>query len=46
MLPIATGPNAIVFGTGRVRQGDMVRKGLILNVLCSVALVLLLLLWS
>lgn len=46
MLPIATGPNAIVFGTGRVKQGDMVRKGLILNVLCSVALVLLLLLWS
>ncbi len=45
MLPIATGPNAIVFGTGRVKQGDMVRKGLILNVLCSVALVLLLLFW-
>lgn len=46
MLPIATGPNAVVFGTGRVRQGDMVRKGLILNVLSSVALVLLLLFWS
>jgi len=46
MLPIATGPNAIVFGTGRVKQGEMVRKGLILNVLCSVALVLLLLFWS
>jgi sodium-dependent dicarboxylate transporter 2/3/5 len=45
MLPIATGPNAIVFGTGRVKQGDMVRKGLILNVLCSVALVLLLFFW-
>lgn len=45
MLPIATGPNAIVFGTGRVKQGDMVRRGLILNVLCSVALVILLLFW-
>lgn len=41
MLPIATPPNAIVFGSGRVRVGHMVRYGLILNltgaVLISVA---------
>lgn len=31
MLPIATGPNAIVYATGRVPQGLMVRTGLWLN---------------
>ncbi len=46
MLPIATGPNAVVFGTGRVRQGDMIRKGLVLNLLAAAALVALLSLGS
>lgn len=46
MLPIATGPNAVVFGTGRVRQGDMIRKGLVLNLLAAAALVVLLSLGS
>jgi len=31
MLPIATPPNAIVFGTGRITIHEMVRVGLILN---------------
>ncbi len=31
MLPVATPPNAVVFGTGRVRIGDMVRAGIWLN---------------
>jgi sodium-dependent dicarboxylate transporter 2/3/5 len=31
MLPVATAPNAIVFGTGRVTMGDMVRCGFAIN---------------
>jgi len=33
MLPVATPPNAIVFGTGEVRIADMMRAGLILNLI-------------
>jgi sodium-dependent dicarboxylate transporter 2/3/5 len=39
MLPISTPPNAIVYGTGRVPITDMIRCGLLLDVL-SVAAVL------
>ncbi len=38
MLPIATPPNAIVFGSGRIAQRTMMRTGLVLNV--SFALIL------
>ncbi|QIM69130.1 MULTISPECIES: DASS family sodium-coupled anion symporter [Basfia] len=34
MLPVATPPNAIVFGTGEVKQSDMIRAGVVLNILC------------
>ncbi|WP_433699485.1 SLC13 family permease [Nocardiopsis sp. CA-288880] len=40
MLPVATPPNAIVFGTGHIRIGQMVKAGVLLNV---VALVLIML---
>ncbi len=33
MFPVATPPNAIIFGSGRVRVFEMVRVGLILNLL-------------
>jgi sodium-dependent dicarboxylate transporter 2/3/5 len=33
MLPVATPPNAIVFGTQRLRIADMARVGIILNLL-------------
>jgi sodium-dependent dicarboxylate transporter 2/3/5 len=36
MLPVATPPNAIAFGTGQIRMGQMVRAGLALD-LASVA---------
>jgi sodium-dependent dicarboxylate transporter 2/3/5 len=31
MLPVATAPNAIVFGTERVGIRDMVREGFVIN---------------
>ncbi|WP_037585640.1 SLC13 family permease [Stenoxybacter acetivorans] len=34
MLPVATPPNAIVFGTGLIRQRDMMTVGGVLNALC------------
>jgi len=38
MLPVATPPNAIIFGTGRIRVAEMARTGLLLNLL-GVALI-------
>ncbi|AOS98680.1 Sodium-dependent dicarboxylate transporter SdcS [Microbulbifer aggregans] len=35
MLPVATAPNAIAYGTGVVRMQDMVREGAVLSVLAS-----------
>lgn len=32
MLPVATPPNAIVYGTGYIRQQDMMKVGFLLNV--------------
>lgn len=34
MLPVATPPNALVFGTGLVPQAAMIRCGLVLNLVC------------
>ncbi|MBI1398070.1 MAG: DASS family sodium-coupled anion symporter [Betaproteobacteria bacterium] len=41
MLPVATPPNALVYGTGRIPAPTMMRCGLWLNVLCIVVLSLL-----
>ena len=38
MMPVATPPNAIVFGSGRIKIKDMVRTGIILNIICAVVL--------
>ncbi len=39
MMPAATGPNAIVFGTGRVRIAEMVKAGFVMNWLAWVVIV-------
>jgi sodium-dependent dicarboxylate transporter 2/3/5 len=33
MLPVATPPNAIVFGSGKISVNEMVREGLVLNLI-------------
>ncbi|MBN1848919.1 MAG: SLC13/DASS family transporter [Deltaproteobacteria bacterium] len=33
MMPVATPPNAIVFGSGRIRIGEMVKAGLLINLI-------------
>ena len=42
MLPVATPPNAIVFGSGKIKNAEMIRAGLILNLLA----ILLIPIWS
>lgn len=36
MLPVATPPNAIAYGTGMVSQRDMIRAGFVLNILAII----------
>ncbi|MBN1852917.1 MAG: SLC13/DASS family transporter [Pirellulales bacterium] len=38
MLPVATPPNAIVYGTGRIKIGAMVRAGFFLNLISIVVI--------
>jgi len=38
MLPVATPPNAIVYGSGQIPQATMMRCGLVLNVVCIVVI--------
>ncbi len=38
MLPVATAPNAIVYGTGRVSMAQMAREGFVLNLLGAVVI--------
>ncbi|WP_435247173.1 SLC13 family permease [Vibrio sp. nBUS_14] len=40
MLPVATPPNAIVFGSGHIKQKEMMRVGMVLNLVCILILTL------
>ena len=40
MLPVATPPNAVVFGSGYLRIPDMVSRGLALNLLSIILIAL------
>ena len=42
MLPVATPPNAIVFGSGYIRIKDMVKIGIVMNLIGLVLVVLFL----
>jgi sodium-dependent dicarboxylate transporter 2/3/5 len=45
MLPVATPPNAVVFGSGYLRIPDMVRAGIWMNIL-SIVLLTLAIYWA
>ena len=46
MLPVATPPNAIIFGTNRIRVKDMVRTGFMLNFIGVIIATLLMYFWG
>ena len=41
MLPVATPPNAIIFGTGKINMIDMARTGLILNIFGAIIITII-----
>lgn len=41
MLPVATAPNAVVYSTGSLTTGDMVREGLVLNLIGATVITLI-----
>lgn len=45
-LPVGTPPNAIVFATGQIRMGQMLRVGLLLNVLAILLVSFFTLFWT
>lgn len=48
MLPVATPPNSIVFGSGYLQIPDMVKKGFVMNIVSIILFVCLILpvLWN
>jgi sodium-dependent dicarboxylate transporter 2/3/5 len=46
MLPVATPPNAIVFGSNQLSVGQMARTGLILNLIGVVLITLTTYFWG
>lgn len=46
MLPVATPPNAIVFGTNRITVAQMARAGLLLNFVGAIIITLMMYFWG
>ncbi|WP_346854741.1 SLC13 family permease [uncultured Draconibacterium sp.] len=46
MLPVATPPNAIVFGTNRIQVKDMVKTGILLNIAGIIVATLVMYFWG
>ena len=46
MFPIATPPNAIVFGTGRLTMKQMAKTGIILNIVAIIILTVFTYFWG
>jgi sodium-dependent dicarboxylate transporter 2/3/5 len=46
MLPVATPPNAIVFGTNRISVGQMARTGLAINLIGAIVITLMMYFWG
>jgi len=46
MLPVATPPNAIIFGTNRIRIIDMVKTGFMLNTISIIIITLVMYFWG
>ncbi|MDW5288537.1 SLC13 family permease [Formosa sp. PL04] len=46
MLPIATPPNAIVFGTGKLKMIQMIKTGLIIDIFATIIIVLMTMFWG
>ncbi len=46
MLPVATPPNAIIFGTNRIQVKDMVKTGILLNLMGIFIITILMYFWG
>ncbi|NQU88681.1 MAG: anion permease, partial [Mariniphaga sp.] len=46
MLPVATPPNAIIFGTNKIRIKDMVKTGILLNIAGIIVATLVMYFWG
>ncbi len=46
MMPVGTPPNAMVFGTGRIRIGEMIRAGFWLNIISIIVIVIICMLFA
>jgi sodium-dependent dicarboxylate transporter 2/3/5 len=46
MLPVATPPNAVVFGSGLITIRQMARTGFFLNLIGAVVITILVMIWA